>query len=47
MLPELARVEEGSELIAHIRDIQESAVSRQLDSRVNNGPGQAQRTAEP
>ena len=31
-LPELAREEGGSELIAHIRDIQESAGSRQLDS---------------
>ena len=30
-LPELAREEGGSELIAHIRDIQESANSRQLD----------------
>ena len=30
-LPELAKEEGGSELIAHIHDIQESAVSRQLD----------------
>ena len=30
-LPELAREEGGSELIAHIRDIQESVGSRQLD----------------
>ena len=29
--PELAREEGGSELIAHICDIQESAGSRQLD----------------
>ena len=31
VLPELAREERGSELIAHIRVIHESAGSRQLD----------------